>query len=112
MLTEKENLWGSWEDALDDGSLTLAAELLIVSLPSEIRPAYTCVHHPSIINTVANLDSNHSLDLTNTRRCIETFTSVQLHQSVSDIREFRIIEKELLGLSHWLLSKQPAKLAV
>ena len=43
-----------WQDALDDGSLTLRAEHLLLRLPHHTVPAHSCLFTPNLINKLAN----------------------------------------------------------
>ncbi len=42
-----------WQDALDDGSLTLQAEQLLLRLPENVVPTVCCLLMPNLINRLA-----------------------------------------------------------
>lgn len=53
MFAEGINVSESWKEALDDGSLTLAAETFLLSLPADEIPVFTCLYAPELLNFIA-----------------------------------------------------------
>lgn len=54
-----------WQDALDDGSLTLQAEQLLLRLPENVVPTLCCLLMPKLFNRLAetlNVTMNSNFD--------------------------------------------------
>ena len=99
----------AWQDALDDGSLTLRAEHLLLRLPEHAIPSYSCLYHPELINKLAN-DMGPAINQTALEFASELFVRVgtifsdigHLSGSESDAIIIELIEDEWLKLRAWL----------
>ena len=98
-----------WQDALDDGSLTLRAEHLLLRLPSHTVPALSCLFYPELINKLAQ-DMGSALNFSASEFATELFVSLEsvfsnlsrINTSHLQSTSFEEIENEWLKLRGWL----------
>lgn len=98
-----------WQDALDDGSLTLRAEHLLLRLPSHAVPALSCLFYPELVNKLAH-NMGSALNFSSSEFAAELF--IQLGYVFSKIEHLNTsslqtttheeIEDEWLKLRGWL----------
>lgn len=109
MTTHNKHNHTVWQDALDDGSLTLRAEHLLLRLPSHAVPALSCLFYPELVNRLAH-NMGSALNSSATDFAAELFVQLgyvfskveHLNTSQLESTTFEEIEDEWLKLRGWL----------
>ena len=105
MFAEGINVSESWKEALDDGSLTLAAETFLLALPSDQVPVFTCLYAPSVLNIITSLRPTGTPNLEEAYYNLDALSSLEKKSPYGSAMSHSVVSKEIQRLKGWLSSQ-------